>query len=477
MNNSLNDLSNKNTFIWLAVITATAFLIRLKGIFTDFWLDEIWSFYFANMSSAPKEIINLRHDNNHLLNTLFLYYIGIQKHWQIYRIPALISGSCSVALLGFMRAQRDKTEGVIAAWLIGFSYFFILYSSEARGYAMAIFFSLLAFYAVDRYQKKGEAYTIAIFVLSVVLGLLAHFTFLYFYLSILLWHGFKFIKAGERKKLFFEMVKFHCVPLPFTLLLYFNNIRSMNIGGGPIYPLREVIPSTISLTLGGPEHGLGAQLICGLVALITLYEIYKLWQEGSDLWIFYLAIVLIVPAAILIVMKPTFVYPRYFVISVPFVLILCCRLLTRLHHAGRAPRILALLLLALFFVGNSIRVAAFLNDGRGHYLEAVKYIAAASGDKKTITVGSDQDFRNNLVLNFYSSYLPLEKNIKYVKLDAWTPDEPEWVIRHTLTVGQQPQPSFTGKNRVRYELQKSYPYSGISGFNWFVYRRAEPAPR
>src|SRR5512143_455296 len=42
----------------------------------DLWLDEIWSIFFAEAARSPCEILTLfRHDNNHVLNTLYLYAI------------------------------------------------------------------------------------------------------------------------------------------------------------------------------------------------------------------------------------------------------------------------------------------------------------------------------------------------------------------------------------------------------------------
>lgn len=54
----------------------------------------------------------------------------------------------------------------------------------------------------------------------------------------------------------------------------------------------------------------------------------------------------------------------------------------------------------------------FLKNGRGHYLDAVMYLAEHTKDK-IITVGSDHDFRNEMVLSFYAKYLPSGKEIVY----------------------------------------------------------------
>ena len=46
----------------------------------DLWLDEIWSLLFVRASRSVTDLFaRFRHDNNHLLNTLFLYYLGERK--------------------------------------------------------------------------------------------------------------------------------------------------------------------------------------------------------------------------------------------------------------------------------------------------------------------------------------------------------------------------------------------------------------
>ena len=65
--------------IWISVLLIAAAIPRLIAIHDDFWLDEIWSLQFSKLVEGPLDVLfrpELRHDNNHPLNTLWMYVLG-----------------------------------------------------------------------------------------------------------------------------------------------------------------------------------------------------------------------------------------------------------------------------------------------------------------------------------------------------------------------------------------------------------------
>src|SRR5205085_12217207 len=82
-------------------------------------------------------------DNNHPLNTIWLYLVGERRHWEVYRIPAMLSGTVAVAVIAMLLRRDGKAASIIGAVLAGSSYFLVHYGSEARGYAPAMMFALL----------------------------------------------------------------------------------------------------------------------------------------------------------------------------------------------------------------------------------------------------------------------------------------------------------------------------------------------
>ena len=62
-------------------IVALAALLRLPGLATDLWLDEIWTLAMIDQrTTAVFDVFtNIRHSNNHHLNTLYFYLLGDQQ--------------------------------------------------------------------------------------------------------------------------------------------------------------------------------------------------------------------------------------------------------------------------------------------------------------------------------------------------------------------------------------------------------------
>ena len=66
----------------------------------DLWLDEIWSINFARDANTAGDIFfRIQHDNNHALNSLFLYYVKEQSVFIVYRLLAVLSGIGTILLL------------------------------------------------------------------------------------------------------------------------------------------------------------------------------------------------------------------------------------------------------------------------------------------------------------------------------------------------------------------------------------------
>src|SRR4051812_23893317 len=131
-------------------MTILAAGLRLPGIFTDFSFDEIWSLNLAHEAGSIAKIFSLHHDNNHWLNTIFLLVLGDQHNWVWYRTLALVTGIAVIPLAGIVaRRHFDAFAGVIAMVFLAFSFLFVSYSSEARGYAPATCFAMVAFLALD----------------------------------------------------------------------------------------------------------------------------------------------------------------------------------------------------------------------------------------------------------------------------------------------------------------------------------------
>lgn len=455
----------------IPTIFMIAISVRFPLIFSDFWLDEIWSFnLMKGIVQSPVDILTkIHHDNNHWLNTFFMYMTGDPFHWFVYRIPALLAGVFSIILVGRIASSRGKSESIIATLLFGLSYLQVLYSTEARGYGFVVFFSLLSFYAMERFMAEKSWTSNCLFCLSAVFGFLSHLTFIHVYFALLLWSVYRFHKESRPwGNLFIDLFRCHAVPTLFLGVLYFIDIRHMSIGGGNYQSLPVVIRNTITFTLGAANSGTIAIFATIFATLVFLSGLILLWREKADQWIFFATVIFLSPFLLLLLMTPRVLFIRYFLVCVTFFLLLLSYILGYCWRLGKPGQAICAIVVLLVCFGNTLQIADLLQKGRGHYKDALIYMAEQN-DGDSITIGSDHDFRNRVLLDFYARYLPEDKQIEYFAEERWQHGNPQWFITHHSGRDYQPPSTLIVKEHS-YVLDREYRFSKLSGWHWFIYR-------
>ena len=206
------------------------------------------------------------------------------------------------------------------------------------------------------------------------------------------------------------------------------------------------------------------------MVLLLAYGLVVVARSRRDETVFFATTLVLAPAAVLTVYHARYLDVRYFFVLFPFVWLLGARALARVAASGHAGRLAAVSIAALSFAGNVSNTLPLLRDGRGHYMEIVSTMAQLSSSE-TITVGSDHDFRNSLVLEYYAEKLPANRHVIYVPTGSWTPESPEWIVTHDFAAPRSepaisaPIPSFAHYTPVR-----CVPYGGISGWSWCLNR-------
>jgi len=450
--------------------------LRLAAVFNDFWFDEIWSLHLSRLVASPDEILTkLTHDNNHPLNTFFLWAMGDQRSWEWYRLLSFVTGVASVGVMGIIGRRYGRAESSTALVLGGFSYFLIQYSSEARGYAPAVFFALIGFLLAGETPTGKSMLHCGLFWLTVLLGFLSHSTYIFAYSGFFAWSALRLLKHGNRlRQVAAEMLKLHGIPMAFLAgdLLWLN---SLTIGGGPEYAISGVILETIQLTFGLPGNQWLAVFACLAAAALLIWGSCASRREIPDQWIFYLTTILLAPAIVLIAVKPAVLFPRYFLVCIPFFLLLLARWLAWVARRGTPWKVLSASFLVLYCSCNMLLFGDLVRYGRGGYSKAMNSIARQT-EGGAITIGSDHDFRNRMIVDFYSRYLPPGKKVVYVPGTGILPESaPEWLIVHRVASDppSAPSPRLLLSNGSGYVCKEVFPSSTLSGFWWYLYRKVK----
>src|ERR1700731_1425164 len=73
-------------------------ILRLACLPAEFWLDEIWSYDLSRQAGSLLGIFTVKHDNNHHLNTLWLWLCPDGASWSLYRMHSLLAGLAGIVL-------------------------------------------------------------------------------------------------------------------------------------------------------------------------------------------------------------------------------------------------------------------------------------------------------------------------------------------------------------------------------------------
>jgi hypothetical protein len=420
---------------------------------------------------SPFDAFRIDSANNHILYTVYLYYFGNGNSWLKYHLLSVIAGTASVALLGWLGFQISAFAGISALIFSALSIPLIVASSEARGYALAIFFAIAAFALFKNYGKKLRLIWIMLFWLSIILGLLAHLVFVYIYAAF--WITSVFIqhdRASSRSK-FKEFLLWHTVPSLFALSLFFLFVKNLDYDTGDSFtPGIERFASFMLTALNLPYGyilSIGASIIIFIALLRWIIVVEK---RQSKEWIFYGIVVGVVPIAAFLGAVHYF-NPGFLSFSLPFIYLLLASMLSRFSIGGQSQFAIAIAAVVIFVAFSISGIQRQLEFGPGHYLDAFQYAVDNSRDRE-VTISSDQDYRYSTLLGFYEPFIKTNKNLVYISNQDEFP--PEWLLIENRDPDYAPLPTvgWISDGRFVYDLKRSFQNASIyQGWTTYVYQR------
>lgn len=402
---------------WLAGFLVLAAILRIGGMCSDLWLDEIWSIE-------------------------------------------------AVALAWLIGRRFDRVHACIFAELLSVSFPRIEYATEARGFSLAVMFALAGWSVLQQYfDRPGWRWAAALWACC-ALGFLSHSTFVHFVVPALIASLARFWRSGWAE-LARRVAQLYAAPALLAAGGYFLLLRGMALGGADLGDLRTVLLQTLSLSAGGPPDTwlaalCAAGLLTGVVGGIVLL------RRDLSQGLFFLVAAIVWPALFAGALSSSPFFPRYLLVAMVFALLVFGHSLAVLWSRGRAGRMIALASLALVVSGNLYNTWSFEHVGRGGYVAAVRFIVAHSATG-SISVSSDHDFRNGLVLGFYQRRVAGGSRIAYVDGSQVSPQGTGWFIAHRTDPVQAAPDEVSDRFGNRYDLRAHFPFAGLSGMSWWIY--------
>ncbi len=435
--------SRNSSWRWvLAIGLIAAAVLRIAGLWTELWMDEILSVRLVEAVQSPLGVFaDIHSDNNHYLNSLWLWAVGSRAPGWLMRLPPLVLGVALVAVVYRITRARGRTEAAVTAALFVVSYPLIHYSSEARGYGYLVLLTLLAYGAFRRWSAGGGWLAGATYAVVSALAFLAHLGFVTVFVAFLLWSVLEVLDSKEnRARSAGSHAAVHVLPTVTLLVLYLVDVRFMTAAGG----FAKLDPM---------------ESLAGLVAAIVLSLV-----SGA---------------------LPGYGYPRYYLTALLFSLLFLGHSIAAAMTSERW-KVLGIALLVMVSAVNLAQTLRFASVGRGMYREAAAYMAADAGFGP-VTVAGSHDMGSVLALDYYGAPPGGEDVFEYYCHVASTygcsrarpsssrgEDPPRFYLLASLSDRFSPPEVLSVPDLDEYRFVRSYPKYGLSGVTWVLYERSGP---
>lgn len=460
------------TLVMLAVLMGGTAL-RIAGATGSLWLDEIWSLQNLERLPAGGIVWSISEDNNHFLNSLWLWVTGPDASPLVLRAAAVVFGIGAI-VLAMRIAARDfgQCGAVLAGLAFATSYVFIHYGSEARGYAGMIFGLLWAYDALLRFMDAPERDRPRLeFGFAVALGSLSQVTMLpaagLLVVGATLHVALCTRKARETCGVALKLSSafvLGAAPVCAAVAAGLLNTHMLKFGDQHAFEMSAWtggIAGVISATFGIPAFVSPVVIIVlALAAALCAMPLVRRDQR-------YLALSLIVglPVAEAMARLPNLHIPRFHLAIAAALLLVFAQTLAALWRRAGMARIAAGAAIVVFLAGNICNIVPFLMLGRGDYAPAVRMMGSA-------TYATNELSGVTRVARFYGE----REGVRLVHTPMKTCGDPrpDWfILVEDLGGVATPAPTYdVGPVQCReaYAMRASFSYSGLSGFRWTLYR-------
>ncbi len=128
------------------------------------------------ITSLGQIIWGINHDNNHFLNSFYLYLTGLDEPVMIQRALSVALGSAAILAAGLAVRRCGRATALAAMLLFAMTHPMVHYSSEARGYSGLVLFLLIALIFLQRELDRPALLNVDALGAAIGLGLLSHLT-------------------------------------------------------------------------------------------------------------------------------------------------------------------------------------------------------------------------------------------------------------------------------------------------------------
>jgi hypothetical protein len=359
-------VARRRELLVAAALVVIAAIPRLVALRHSLWFDELWSVDKFMRHGPLYALTHHEGYNNHLLNSalgsvaLWLHSfaspppdpLALPPAW-VVRLPAFLFGLAAVPMLYVAaRPRAGRAVAALAALLLALSPFAVDFSAQARGYSALLFFTIAQTPLLASSLETGRARPLVAWVVCASLATVAHLYFVGVVAVDLLFVALVAVERRRRRDPSRSarrlMVSWAAAAVAWAALSALAHLGVWDsfpeeahryAGKEPLARAHEVLLPLLQLFGGVPSGAANVLFLAasGALALGGLAWLVRSAPRAAT----YLALLLVVPPALVELGRPYFVYMRFFTFLLPPFLLLVavgCVQFARALVGGRPAR-------------------------------------------------------------------------------------------------------------------------------------------
>ncbi|MEG8042626.1 hypothetical protein QP164_07515 [Sphingomonas sp. LR59] len=346
----------------LTAITLLGLALRLWSARGGLWVDEAWSAVMVERTRTPLGIFTaINHDNNHHLNSLWMWLCGYGAPPLALRALSIATGTATILVAAGIGAQRSGRHALVAAALFAVSPIMVDYGSEARGYMPMLLALMTMVWIVQRWFAAAEDTRWPRWRLAALatLGLFSQLTMVFGLCAITLW-----IAVALRNRHPADVATARTIRLLLPTIVATAAVFGVVLGAAAVSPTGMQVGDYVAFSPAAMGHALVmmvASSVGGLAApawfagVVTIgigLALVAIVRRREPVAIFYLVAIVGLPLGLAVLRVGNTGMPRYFLLSSLAILVLLAHLLADGLGKHRTIRFVSMVILATIVVAS-----------------------------------------------------------------------------------------------------------------------------
>ncbi len=316
----------------LFAIALLGLALRIWSARGGLWVDEAWSAVFAARVRTPLGVfLEINHDNNHHLNTLWMQMWGLGAAPLALRSLSIATGTLTILVAGAIGARQGVVHALVAALLFAVSPILVNYGSEARGYAPMLLAAMTMIWRVarvlDDLRRRSPRTAWGLGGLA-LLGLFSQLTMVFFIGAIAVWTVWTMARRmpidaalGSTLRLLLPAIGACIVAIGTTIGAAALSATGMQVGDYSGFSLAgwvTAMTTMVSATVGLPDTG--RWIVIGPVVAIAWLGL-RTRGRRSIIGPFAIVAILVFPLLFPLLQIGNSGFPRYFLLTAVAILL------------------------------------------------------------------------------------------------------------------------------------------------------------